>query len=395
MKIPPLEQDIFDLIDSLQARRAYGSLTTMVELLSRLGNPHQRLPKTIHVAGTNGKGSVLAFLDSILRTMSYRTHRYTSPHLVSICERVQISNQHVTPERFLRNLQEIAPHTHGLELTYFDLITAVAFMEFSQEPADFLLLETGLGGRYDATNVVSPVATVITQIGLDHMDLLGSDLKTIAREKAGIIKADVPVVTIPHDPDVMKIIEEEASCVGAPLHVVSDLMSTQVGLLGDHQHQNAILAYGVARLLNVGSEDLIRKGIQQATWPGRMQLLLIKGRDIWLDMAHNASAAEVVVQAMRQQGCSPFHLIFSMRATKDARSFLDAFKGNLLTVTYVPLPAYVAGHEIESIQKIAQALSMNVRIADQLGDALSSLSFGPVLVTGSAILLGEALATNP
>jgi dihydrofolate synthase / folylpolyglutamate synthase len=392
MITPPLESKIYALIESLQHARDKATIVPFVELLDRLGNPHHRLPKVIHVAGTNGKGSVLAYLDSILRTAKLKIHRYTSPHLVSICERIQVADHLISPQRFLSLLQEIAPHTAGLPLTYFDLITAVAFLEFSRVPADYLLLETGLGGRYDATNVIaSPLFSVITQIGMDHMDLLGSDLRNIAREKAGIIKHGAPVITLPHETLVMDVIASEAENKDSKLIIADENEHFEVALLGPHQQQNASLAVAVARQLGCIPDVVIREGLRKAYWPGRMQQIDYCNRLVWLDMAHNASAAEVASLSMKALGAEPFHLIFSLRKSKDLLGFMRAFKGRLLSVIYIPMSWYVEGHHPDDVQEIADDLHMDLRIMGTIYEALRDLPDEPVLITGSAMLVGDAL----
>jgi dihydrofolate synthase/folylpolyglutamate synthase len=386
-----IEHNILQTLDSLHFPRTEASTAPFTELMSRLDNPHKKLPKTIHVTGTNGKGSVLAYLDSILKTAGYRVHRYTSPHLVSICERIQIANTNIRAEDFYETLQAVAPHTKGLELTIFEMITAVAFLKFAENPADYLLLETGIGGRHDSTNIIeNPVVTVITQIGLDHMEKLGPTLTLIAGEKAGIIKHGRPTVTLNHEPEIVNVILEEARLKNSPLFFVEKL-DTQLSLIGAHQQMNAALAHKAAMLLNACPEDVILQGLKTTQWAGRMQSVILHGRKVWLDMAHNPSAALAAVQSMIKIDATPFRLIFSLRENKDVEAFLRTFKNHVCSVTYVPLNEGAQGHDANAVKVLANHLHMPMDILDSLKMALSNIPDSPILITGSAILVGEAL----
>lgn len=392
MKMSAIEQHIYDLIELSQTPRQQPTTEPFLSLMDRLGNPHLRLPKVIHVAGTNGKGSVVANINSILQTAGYIVSRYTSPHLVSICERIQISNKLIREEQFLKTLKTVIVQTHGLPLTFFDIITAVAFIEFADNPVDFLLLETGIGGQYDSTNVVeSPILTIIAQIGLDHVDILGHSLVDITKEKAGIIKQNCPIITLNHPSQVLDIIQSKALEKQAPLHIAHTNKTYDTGLHGEHQQQNASLAATAISVLGICDENIILQGIKNTSWPGRMQKIQVDGRNIWIDMAHNASAAKVAVKAMQQMKNTPFHLVFSMRASKDASTFLGAFKDHIESATYIPLPEYANGHKTDHMTTIAKEHGIKLHAASTIKDALQNLTSGPVLATGSAVLLGEAL----
>ncbi len=389
MKYSQTEQHIYDLLEARHRPRREATLSPFRELLARLGNPHLNLPKVIHVAGTNGKGSVLAYLDSILQTAGFRVHRYTSPHLVSICERIQLSNKTISDTDFLKTLQVVLAHADDQPLTYFELITAVAFIEFKRVPADYLLLETGMGGRHDATNVIeNPLATALTQIDLDHVDLLGPDIISIAREKAGVIKACCPVVTIKQAPSILKAIEDEATLKNAPFYLAAEIEDVQLSLLGTHQQQNAAIARKIASIIGIQSEETVLSGLRNAQWSGRMHRITINGRELWIDMAHNVNAAQTAVLTMQELKQTPFHLIFSLRASKDILGFLEAFRSNLRSATYIPLPSFALGHSLESINDLKD---FPIAIQDSLMNTLSDLPPGPVLIAGSAILVGELL----
>jgi len=388
-------QTIADLIATIQAlgsQQGPSSYDSFRILLDRLGNPHHKLPLTIHVAGTNGKGSTLADLDSIMRRAGFKVHRYTSPHLVSVCERIQTSNEMISGEALEHHLRTVASHATGLNLTFFDMMTAAAFLEFAASSADYLLLETGIGGEFDPTNVIEkPVATIFTQIGLDHLQRLGPRLVDIAQTKAGIIKQDCPVFTYVQDPIIMAAIVAQAEAKHAPLYTVPVDQVFETGLLGPHQNINASLAAGVARYLGI-AEEHIKTGIANAQWPARMQQVAYHGREVWLDMAHNPSAAEVASKSMKELGAAPFHLIFSLRETKDLKGFLEAFRGHILSIRYVPFKAdYADGHTIEKLSEVSEELDLRVVISDGLAIAMDQTPAGPVLITGSAVLVGEAL----
>lgn len=387
-----MPDEIAHLINGILRKTEENSAPTPYEsfriLLERLNSPQLSLPPVIHVAGTNGKGSTLAYLNSVFQASGLKVHRYTSPHLLSICERIQTANYLIQENQLLQHLRHISEHVDSLSLTFFQILTAAAFLEFSQTKADYLLLETGLGGRLDPTNVIEkPVATVITQIGMDHMDVLGPQLKDIVHAKAGIIKSQCPVFTFEQDEIVMDILRQEANHQRAPF-IISPLdLSLKPSLPGQHQIINASLAARVAQELGF-SNKVIHEGIAHTLWPGRMQKIRLYNRDVWLDMAHNESAAEAAVIAMEELGQSPFHLIFSLRQTKDLQGFLSSFRDCTLSLTYVPIHAsYTGGHPIEDIS----STGLNIRIAETFAQALTQMPAGPILVAGSALLLSQAL----
>lgn len=393
MKASSTEQRIYALLEELSKPRKTASLEPFLQLMESIGNPHHTLPPVIHIAGTNGKGSVIAYLNNILQIAGYKVHATTSPHLVSVCERIQLSNQQISAELFLHILQEIKPLLKDLPLTYFEIITAIAFILFNRYPADFTLLETGLGGLYDATNSIEkPLMSAVTRIGFDHMDRFGNDLKKIALEKAGIIKQDMPVVTIRQSEPIMKIITEAVQDKSSPFYVVDPIDHDQLSLAGEHQKENAAIACKIIELINACNEQQIRQGLTTATWPGRLQKITFNSNEIWLDIAHNEMAAKAVVASMVQMKKSPFHLIFGIKPTKDIKSFLAPFKDHCVSSTYTPLPSHAQSAPFDEIKIVAQYLGLEIKYVPNVLEHLKKSYDHPVLITGSAVLVGEVLA---
>lgn len=272
------------------------TLDRMVQALDRLGNPQSSLPPVIHVAGTNGKGSTIAFMRAILEGEGKTVHVYTSPHLVRVNERIVIAGQQITDislEELSLQVKAAAP-----DLSYFEELTCIAFLAFSKIPADYVLLEVGLGGRLDATNVISPHVSVITSISLDHQDYLGNTIEDIATEKAGIIKDGKPVVLArQHYPEAREIISTVAHQKKCSLTEPQPLQNIELGLKGDHQYDNAATAVCVAKIL-LGDKDYTGH-LKKANWPGRLQQLS-KHPDIWVDGAHNEDGIRMLTHELQQ-----------------------------------------------------------------------------------------------
>lgn len=272
------------------------TLDRIVQALNQLGNPHLSIPPVIHVAGTNGKGSTIAFMRSILEGEGKTVHVFTSPHLVRINERIVIAGQQITDAL----LEELSLHVKATapDLSYFEELTCIAFLAFSKIPADYVLLEVGLGGRLDATNIISPRVSVITSISLDHQDYLGATIAAIATEKAGIIKDGKPVVLARQPyPEVREIISSVAHQKKCRLIESQPLKNIELGLKGDHQYDNAATAICVAKIL-LGDKDYTPH-LQAAYWPGRLQQLS-KYPDIWVDGAHNEDGIRVLTTELKR-----------------------------------------------------------------------------------------------
>lgn len=330
-------------------------------LLAKLGNPHTKLPPVVHVAGTNGKGSVIALLQAICECAGYKVHVYTSPHLLRFNERIRLAGQLITDTHFIDLYDRVFAINNGEPVTFFEFTTALAFLAFTQTPADIVLLETGMGGRLDCTNVVpDPALTVITKISYDHVQFLGDTLPKIAAEKAGIMKQGVPcIIAQQMDMDaVLPVFEEYAAQAGAALMVAGRDFPLDPpvapSLIGAHQLENAAAATATARTLRASGFDLgdddIQGGLTHANWPGRMQpitqgpvaALLPKDWELWFDGAHNDSGAMALAAQLKtwkksEPDC-PLHLVVAMSAHKDVSPFFHAITGTYDSITLVDLP---------------------------------------------------------
>jgi dihydrofolate synthase / folylpolyglutamate synthase len=399
------------------------SLARMQQLLAALGHPEQKLPPVIHLAGTNGKGSTLAFLKSIYEATGYRVHAYTSPHLVRFNERIVIAGQEVSDDYLLQLLEQVSTAAQTIPVTFFEATTAAAFLAFAEHLADVVLLETGLGGRLDATNVVpKPIATIITPIDYDHMEFLGNSLSEIAGEKAGIMKAGAPCFVGAQKPEAREVLKRAARKAECELHLhdfdwnfdtTSNGLRVKSGadmwdmplpsLAGTHQLHNAALASVVAMNLPQLpiSIEALRKGVSTAIWPARLQKLVHgplvdawgKRGDVYLDGGHNIHAAETLQQWMKQRG-TPITLILGMMKRKDARGFLQPLAPHLARVITVP----IEGNECYSPTDLAEVARgcgvANVTAANSLMDAAqhgAPAANATLLITGSLFLAGEVL----
>jgi len=411
------------------------SLGRIELLLQRLGHPERRLPPVIHVAGTNGKGSVTAFLKAILQAAGRSPHVYTSPHLVRFNERIQLAGpagcQPIEECRLGALLERVEAINAGAPITFFEITTAAALLAFAETPADAVLLEVGLGGRLDTTNVVAkPVVTVIMPISIDHAERLGGTLESIAFEKAGILKPGVPAV-IARQPDaVMSVIEQRAAEIGAPLvrqgqdfdcfrqngrlvfQREDRLLDLPLpSLVGRHQIGNAGVAVAAALEATVLGIDerAIAKGLVDVRWPARMQrlsagplpTLLGPDAELWLDGGHNPGAAVALAETLadlEERAPRPLWLIVGMMGQKDAAGFLGAFRGLAERIITVPVPgAHEAPADPAILAEKARDLGFQAEPAASVEAALGrvrALKKGParVLVCGSLYLAGHVLA---
>ncbi len=409
------------------------SLGRLERLLGRLGHPEAKLPPVLHVAGTNGKGSFLAFTRAIAEGLGKGVHVYTSPHLVHFHERIVLAGSHGSApigEDLLVDCLARAEAANGGELiTLFEITTAAAFLAFAETPADLLLLETGLGGRLDATNVVAqPLLTAITPISIDHVSFLGETLPEIAGEKAGILKQGVACVVGRQDPEAFRVIERRAEELGAALHVAGRdfdmyeqhgrlIFQTTTRLLdlplprlnGRHQIDNAGTAIAAASLLfgDALTTRALEHGLTRAEWPARMERLapgglhayVADGTEIWLDGGHNPAGGQVTAHALAEldgRVPRPVHLIFGMMDTKDAHAFIAPFKGLVERVYTVPIPDEPNAFDAEPLAEVARAEGFDVVAATSVPDALlrsqAALNEpGRVLICGSLYLAGHVL----
>ncbi len=401
------------------------SLDRMVRLLAELGNPQDRLPPVIHLAGTNGKGSTLAFLRAIYQAAGYRVHAYTSPHLVRFNERIVLAGEEITNAVLEPLLERIHAAARDIPVTFFEATTAAALLAFAEHAGDVVLLETGLGGRLDATNVVAaPALTVITPIGLDHMEFLGPSIEGIATEKAGIIKAGVPCIVGAQDEPVRKVIARVAYQKKASLlvhgvgweygrqedviHVTEGLMGWDLplpSLPGAHQLHNAALASMAVRHCTALSvtEKALQAGIRWAKWPGRLQHLthgpLVeawgKRGDVYLDGGHNVHAAHALAAWISAQS-KPVTLVCGMMARKDAAAFFAPLVGKVAEVVTIGIP----GHDSYTAEALADAArqagitKVRVGVFGDPSTVARSRAAGVLLLAGSLFLVGELLKNH-
>ncbi len=422
--------DILSRLTNLHPRKIDLSLGRMERLLAALGHPEKSLPPVVHVAGTNGKGSTIAFMRAMLEAAGQRVHVYTSPHLVRFNERIRLGGELVRDDVLADALHRVEEANAGEPITLFEITTATALVLFAEHPADVLLLEVGLGGRFDATNVVAtPAVSVITPISIDHVEFLGTTIEAIAGEKAGIIKRRVPVVIGAQPPEALAVLEHAARRAHAPLFVRDEhwhvqeeagrlVYSDEEGLLdlprprlmGPHQIGNAGLAVAALRHLHVAPVAM-EAGIPAAEWPARMQRLASgklvarapEEAEVWLDGGHNVAGGAALAHAiceLEERAPRPLVLVLGMLTTKDAQAFLSAFRGLAREAIAVPMPAEHAGRPAEDVAAVAAQLGIPVRVASGVGEALGSLTVTPgtvpprVLICGSLYLAGAVLEAN-
>ena len=434
--------NVSDLPDSLQIlerfRAAHGKDIDLTlrrsyrDLLERLGNPYRKLPHTIHVAGTNGKGSTCAFIRAILEAAGFRVHVYTSPHLVSVHERIRLAGELISERELAQILLDCEKLSEPGSISYFEAITAAAFVAFAQHPADFVILEVGLGGRLDATNIIPHSSvTAITRLSYDHREYLGNTLAEIASEKAGIMRPETPCVTYPQPShEALETLAEEARRHNAPLLIgghdwsIQDLDHQQFryvsgerqitlpypALPGHHQLWNAGLAIAACNLLPIKIGDQpFQAAMQQVAWPARLQHLshgklaeqLPQGWELWLDGGHNDSAGEVLAHFLAEKSLhQPVHIIAGMLRTKHPDEFLGPILPHLDSVTTVPIvrePLALAAEDLR--QQLTGMTGLPLATASDLTAAIRAIVSshpqpGLVLICGSLYLAGQALREN-
>lgn len=411
-----------------------------LRLLESLGRPHYHLPPILHVAGTNGKGSIVALLRSILEAAGYKVHAYTSPHLLRVNERIYLSGTEISDSYLEHLLDEVLDKAGDDVLSFFEVITGVAFKAFSDVPADVLLLEVGMGGRLDCTNVVpEKLVSVISRISLDHTDYLGTRVEDIAREKAGIMMKDVPAVVGCQGEagkSIVQVLREIAAGKGAPILVCGDDWDVKASgrddilfsyqgedftyprpiLAGVHQVYNAGAALAalssVAEILPV-SEKSIRKGLSQVFWPGRLQRIkagalgLPEGSELWLDCGHNDSAGEVLAEQVKlwhEADGKSLSLVVGMLGSKDARSFLEPLLRHVDSVHLVGIEGEQSCFSPEALRDLVHLymgnIAVPVNIHDNLKEALGIIAQDSdkpqrILVAGSVYLAGDFMRLLP
>ena len=404
------------------------SLGRVERLLAALGNPQNRLPPVVHVAGTKGKGSTVATMRACLEAAGYRVHAYISPHLVRFHERIQLAGRPIEEDALMVLLKECERANGDAPITFFEITTAAAFLAFARTPADIALLEVGLGGRLDATNVIRwPAVAAITPISFDHQAFLGDTIAAIAGEKAGILKPSVPAVIAPQPSEAETVIEARAAAVGAPLFRSGrewrcdrsaggmrytgerwDFDLPLPSLIGEHQIVNAGTAIACLERLAefTVSREAIASGLRRIDWPARLQLLrhgpLIDAVpadwELWLDGGHNPAAGEVLADVAAGWHDRPLCLVVGMMNTKDAPGFIAPLAKHAQSLTAVTIPGEKNALPAEAIASAAASLGFPARTADSVLAAVEEIGRcggkGRVLICGSLYFAGNVLTEN-
>ena len=405
------------------------SLDRVRRLLAAVGHPERALPPVVHIAGTNGKGSVLAMIRAGMASTGLAAHAYTSPHLVRFHERIRVAGETIAEPALAALLEECEAANAGAPITFFEITTVAALLAFARRPADYTLLEVGLGGRLDATNVVErPRLTVITPVSIDHQQYLGETLAEIAGEKAGILKPAVPCIVGQQPDEALDVIEARAAAVGAPLLVYGRdwLVRTEHGrivyqddqclldldpprLIGAHQVGNGGIAIAALRALGLEGRAA-QAALSNAIWPARMQRLmrgplaeaLPPGAELWLDGGHNAAAGEAIAAVLdewRARAHLPVHLVVGMLETKAAAEFLRPIGPRAASVQTVTIPGAEASYTGETLADIAQREGIGANAASSVEDAVAGIAGAGaapfrVMICGSLYLAGHVLASN-
>ena len=410
------------------------SLSRLKKLLDSLGNPEENLPPIIHVAGTNGKGSTVATLAAIYKSAGYRVHIYTSPHLVRFTERIVVSGSEISKNYLEELLIECEDANNGESITFFEITTAAAMLAFSRNPADLLLLEVGLGGRFDATNVIeTPTLSVITPVSMDHQDFLGKTIDEIAFEKAGILKPSVPAIIGPQTNKALNVIKRRALELGSSAYIFGEdwnispannqlifkmgsksCIVPRPNLLGDHQIQNAGCALASIKLLNGQfpvSPQEIDMGLVSINWPARLQKLkegnlienLLEDVEIWIDGGHNQDAAKAIASTLRDWRTASreisIHMVFGALNNRCPQNFLQYFTNVIDTIRAVDIPGETNALSALEIETAARECGLKAYPAKGISPAITDIisnSSGKrrILICGSLYLAGAVLREN-
>ncbi|WDM84833.1 bifunctional folylpolyglutamate synthase/dihydrofolate synthase [Ehrlichia sp. JZT12] len=409
-------------------------LDRIIQVLNNLGNPEKKLPPVIHVAGTNGKGSTIAFIRYILNAAGLKTHVYTSPHLIDFNERVIVAGKKIS-DKYLYEVLEICREASiGIPLTFFEGTTAATLLAFSQIEADIVLLETGMGGRLDATNVVNPILTIITSISLEHTEVLGDSVESIAAEKAGIMKENVTCIIAQQEQNsVMKVFEYYAMKNSVPLYRggidwfcdkqensmlfkndVDTLSFPLPSLPGEHQIINAGNAIAACSILagkfgyNIDYEDIVQ-GITQARWPARLErittgflsTILPRSWDLFLDGAHNPAGSEMLSRWIKNENLGDLYVIVGMTREKDSILFLNHLKPYIKFLSSICVKSEPRAQTAEELLQTALSLGIRAVASRTLTDAISKIlevgdhnKKSTILICGSLFLAGDVLLEN-
>ena len=378
------------------------NLYRLENLLQKLGNPQNKLPPVIHIAGTNGKGSTLIFIKNIMQEHGLKIHCYTSPHLIHFNERIIISNKQIHDDDLLETLSEVIRINNNEDITFFELTTAVALLTFSRKKADFCLIETGLGGRLDATNIIKRKSlNIITSIGLDHEEFLSPYLKNIVAEKCGILSKDVPVIISQQNTyyksNLLRKRTKKINC--KILKLKSIPKNSHLGLDGNHQKINAKTAVtAIKYVLKDIDNNIIKKGLRNAFWPGRIQKLIPKNNlinkssEVLIDGAHNIEGAKIINSHLNKLNSGKWNFIFGMMNNKNPREFIKIIEEHIEKIIFIPIKNQKNSYQPEELKIIFNEKKFNSSVKRDLKSALDSISSNnPLFITGSLYLMGEVL----
>ncbi|MAI91643.1 folylpolyglutamate synthase/dihydrofolate synthase family protein [Ponticaulis sp.] len=417
--------DLLSAFDALPKPASFKLSTAPVRrVLEALGRPQDKMPPVIHVAGTNGKGSTTAFMRAIAEAHGLKVHVDTSPHLISVNERIRIAGKLISDEALRSYAERVLEANGGEPISFFEGITCCAYLAFSETPADLTLIEVGLGGRFDSTNVFDhPAVSVITPIDYDHKEFLGRHICQIAWEKGGIIKSGSPVVSAPQHSEVARTLKAEArvrksdisflnpsdisfgeaGTLSAKLGDVS-IEDMPLGLEGPHQAGNASLAIMALQASGVFElkDEALRAGLAKVSWPARLQPLgegdvtrALPGKTVLVDGGHNPHAARAISKALAPH--APVPAIIAMLSVKDAKSYLSEMASSLGHVAIIPMPGDRKGHDPEALAEVAREIGLSASAYQSFDDALARIAqekSDHALICGSLYLAGDVLARN-
>ena len=374
-------------------------------LMDKFDNPQNKLNNIIHIAGTNGKGSTATFLKEILEAHDLSVNIYTSPHLINFNERIRINKTLVSDKNLINILEEVELKNERNPITFFEITTAVAFIAFKRFPADINIFETGLGGRLDATNIIeNKKLTIITKIGFDHEEFLGKNIKKIAKEKAGILRKNVPVIIAKQSKDKAQktLINAAKELNSMPIEVNKISKNTKLGLVGDFQYENASTAFTAAKFLIPSiSISKVRQGLATTSWSGRIQKLnngkifnLRKNVTV-IDGSHNQDGAIVLDKYLSKKSLGKWNIIIGMLNNREVKDFVEIFKNHINQIYAITIPKSTNSHSALDIKYKLDTLGFNTNVSNSLEDALIKADNKiPLLITGSLYLAGHALKFN-
>ena len=380
-------------------------LSRLKLLMKKFNNPHNKLQNVVHIAGTNGKGSTASFLKEILENHKLSVNLYTSPHLINFNERIRINNKLISEEKLIQILEEVETRNSYKPITFFEITTAAAIIAFYKHPCDVNIIETGLGGRLDATNIIeNKKLTIITKIGFDHIEFLGKKIEDIAREKAGIFRKNTPVIIAKQ-----KNIKARQTLLACAKNLKTEIIdienisaNTTLGLSGDHQYENASTAYTAAKkILPLISLSKTNLALKQANWPGRIhqirqgKIINYRNNITIIDGAHNNDSAYVLNQYLNKQSIGKWNLIIGMLKNRDVENFVKIFKNHINKVFAMAIPEVESSYSPDEIIVKLKKIGLEVLPTQNLENALQHAEKDiPLLITGSLYLAGNTLKFN-